>query len=247
MAGRKGKKMAEQYIEIISGDKSIITTIQSFIDARVVGRIEIPSTKHSWITMLLEVKNIDNSYFLSIDNVGGFESTLSNYPSREVSLEFMDKGGVPCRFRTKIIACHSNDILSELPKEIYRLQRRQYFRIKALPGTEITFCIGPSEEKEKAKVENFSEGGAAFFIEKDLKFDVADLLNDVYLNVPEGLKWLSFHIPQAAVRRIEPHSPFVDGNTLCAIEFVEISRETRDNLIAHISKQQRVVIQRLRQ
>jgi c-di-GMP-binding flagellar brake protein YcgR len=170
VAGRKVKKMPEQYIEIISGDRSIITTIQSFIDARVVGRIEIPTTEHSWITTLLEIKKIENSYFLSIDNVEGFESTLSNYPNREVSLEFMDKGGVPCRFRTKIIACRPNNILSELPREIYRLQRRQYLRIEAVPGTEITFRIGPSEEKEKAKVKNFSEGGVAFFIEKDLRF-----------------------------------------------------------------------------
>jgi c-di-GMP-binding flagellar brake protein YcgR len=244
MPGRKAGKMTNQYIEIISEDKSILSIIQSLIDSRVLGKIEISDTKHSWITMILEVKKIENSFFLSIDRVEGLESTLSDYPNREVSLEFMDKGGVPCRFRTKVIECRPNDILSELPKEIYRIQRRQFFRIKALPGTEITFRIGPSEE-EKAKVENFSEGGVAFFIEKNLKFGVGDLLNNINLNIPEQTEWLRFHIPQAVVRRIE-HPSLHNGRTLCAIEFLELPKKTRNNLIAYISKQQMVVIQKLK-
>jgi c-di-GMP-binding flagellar brake protein YcgR len=244
MPGRKAKKMTNQYVEIISEDKSILSIIQSLIDSRVLGKIEISDTKRSWITMILEVKNIGNSFFLSIDGVEGLESTLSGYPNREVSLEFMDKGGVPCRFRTKVIECRPNDILSELPKEIYRIQRRQFFRIKALPGTEITFRIGPSKE-EKEEVKDFSEGGVAFFIEKGLKFGIGNQLNDISLKIPEGNAWLRFHIPQAVVKRIE-HPPLHNVRTLCAVEFLELPKKTRDNLIAYISKQQMVVIQKLK-
>jgi len=156
----------------------------------------------------------------------------------------MDKRGVPCRFRTKVIECRPNDILSELPKEIYRIQRRQFFRIKALPGTEITFRIGTSEE-EKGEVKDLSEGGVAFFIEKGLKFGIGNQLNDISLKIPEGNEWLRFHIPQAVVRRIE-HPSLHNGRTLCAIEFLELPKKTRDNLIAYISKQQMVVIQKLK-
>ena len=236
--------MTNQYIEIISEDKSILSIIQFLMDSQIIGKIEISDTKNSWITMILEVKNIGNSFFLSMDKIEGLESTLSDYPNREVSLEFMDKGGVPCRFRTKVIECRPNDILSELPKEIYRIQRRQFFRIKALPGTEITFRIGTSEE-EKGEVKDLSEGGVAFFIEKGLKFGIGNQLNDISLKIPEGNEWLRFHIPQAVVRRIEPPS-LHNGRTLCAVEFLELPKKTRDNLIAYISKQQMVVIQKLK-
>jgi len=244
MPGRKARKMTNQYIEIISGDKLILSIIQFLIDSQIIGKIEISDTKNSWITMILEVKNIGNSFFLSIDKIEGLESTLSDYPNREVSLEFMDKGGIPCRFRTKVIECRLNDILLELPKEIYRIQRRQFFRIKALPGTEITFCMGVPEE-EKARVENLSEGGVAFIIEKNLKFGVGDLLNNIDLNIPERTESLRFHIPQAVVRRIENPS-LHNGRTLCAIELLELPKKIRENLVAYISKQQMAVIQELK-
>jgi len=118
--------MADQYIEIINENKSILKTIQSLIDDRVVGKIEIPNTQHSWVTMILGIKKIKDSSFLSIDRIEGFESILSKYPNQEVSLEFMTQGGVPCRFRTKIVECLLNNILAELPREIYRIQKRQY-------------------------------------------------------------------------------------------------------------------------
>ena len=234
--------MAEQFIETISGDKSILTTIKYLIDARVLGKIEIPDTEHRWITMILEIKKMKGSSFLSIEKIEGFESILAKYPNREVSLEFMDKGGVPCRFRTKIVECRPKDILSELPREIYRIQKRQYFRINALPGTEITFRIGSSEQ-EKGEVKDLSEGGAAFFIEKDLKSSISNLLIDISLKIPEGNGRRSFYIPQAVVRRMVNPS-FPDRRTFCAIEFLEMSKEIRDNLMAYISEQQRVVIQK---
>jgi c-di-GMP-binding flagellar brake protein YcgR len=237
--------MEEQYTEIIAGDKVVMDTLRTLIDSRTICKMEFPRTKYSWITMLLDIRSANHSYYLLIDRVAGFETALSNNPNREVSLEFMDKGEVPCRFNIRVIASHQQAIWSELPKVIYRIQRRQYFRIEALLGTEITFRVGSSEEKERAKVKNYSAGGVAFFIEKDLRLGVGDLLNDIHLTVPEGVEWIVFDIPQATVRRVEPRS-LHGGKTLCAIEFMEISKDTRDHLTSHIFKQERVVIQRLR-
>ena len=230
--------MLEQYIETISGEQSILTIIQFLIDARVVGKIEIPGTEHNWVTMVLEIKKIKGSSFLSIEKIEGLESILSKYPNREVSFEFMDRGGVPCRFRTKVVEYRPKDILSELPREIYRIQKRQYHRINALPGTEITFRINSSEQ-ERGEVKDLSGGGAAFFLMKDLKFEIGNLLNDISLKIPEGNERLSFQIPQAVIRRIV-YPSFSEKRTLCATEFSEISKESRDRLIAYISEQQRL-------
>ncbi len=126
--------MAEQFSEIITGEKAVIDTLRQVIDSRIVCKMEIPRAKQSWITLLLEIRSIGNDYHLLIDRVAGFEAALSKSPDREVSLEFMDKGRVPSRFNTRVIASHSKEILSELPKVIYRIQRRQYFRIEAPLG-----------------------------------------------------------------------------------------------------------------
>jgi c-di-GMP-binding flagellar brake protein YcgR len=236
--------MKNQYVEIMSSEKSIIHTIQSLIDNRVLGKMEISDTRHRWVTTILERRKIEKSFFIIIENVGGFESTLSTYPNHQVSLEFMTRGGVPCRFRTKIIEFRPKEILAELPSEVYRIQKRRYLRIKAPPGTEITFHRGPSGE-EKAKVENFCEGGAAFFLKKDIRFAVGDVLVDVYLNVPKRPERLSFHIPRAVARRVEPPS-LHRRRTLCAMEFLKMTKETRNKLASYISQQHMVLIQKLK-
>jgi len=237
--------MAEQYSEIIAGDRAVIDTLRSLIDSRIVCNMEIPHSKLSWITLLLEIRRIGNEYHLSIDRVAGFESALSKSQDKQVSFGFTDKGGVPSKFNARVIACQPEEILSELPKAIYRIQRRQYFRIDAPLGTEITLLTQFSTEREKAKVKNYSAGGVAFFFEKRLNFNAGDLLTDIHLNIPEGDKLISFHIPKAAIRRITSDSPY-SGKPICAIEFIEISGQTRNNIIEHIFRQQRVVIQRVR-
>jgi c-di-GMP-binding flagellar brake protein YcgR len=236
--------MAEQYTEILTEDQSITNTLQSMIDHRAVGKMEIPDTRQSGITMILEMKKMKGFYFLSIDRIEGLEPALSNNPTREVTLEFMDKGGVPCRFRARIAEYRPNDILLELPTAIYRIQKRQYFRIDVLPGVEVTFRTGTSGEK-RGEVKNLSEGGMAFFIEKDLNLGIGTLLIDISSNIPDGTECLRLRIPQAVVRRMVLPS-FLNGRTLCAIEFLEISHKTKDQLIAYISKQQMGVIQKLK-
>jgi c-di-GMP-binding flagellar brake protein YcgR len=236
--------MRDQYIEITSDGESILKTLQTIIDNRVVGKIEIPETKYSWITMILEIKRMKGSSFLSIERIEGLESLLSKFPDQEVSLEFMDKGGVPCRFRTRVVECHPNDIWSELPKKIYRIQKRQFFRINAPPGAEITFRIGPVQQ-EKGEMKNLCEGGVAFFTEKDLSLNAGDLLNDVTLNIPEEDEKLRFYIPQAVIRRMSKPSGR-ERKTLYGSEFLGMSKETRDKINAYIFQQHLVVIRKLK-
>ncbi len=236
--------MAEHYTEVLSENKSITNALQSIIENRVVGKIEIPDTPLSWITMILDMTLVKGSYFLSIDRVEGFESALSANPNREVSLEFLDRGSVPCRFRARIAEVRSDAILLEVPTAIYRIQKRQYFRIDVSPGGEIIFRAGTSQES-KGEVKNISEGGMAFYMERDLVLEIGALLIDISLNIPDKTGRLSLRIPQAVVRRTVLPS-FLNGRTLCAIEFLEMSRETKDQLVAYISKRQMGMILKLK-
>ena len=238
--------MAEQFSEIISGEKAVISTLRPLIDSRVICNMQIPRSKVSWITVLLGVRKVGKEYHLLIDRVAGFESALSKSPGKEVSFDFMDKGGVPSQFRTAVIACHPGEISAELPEAIYRIQRRQYFRIDALLGTGITFFTESSTEREKANVKNYSAGGVAFFMEKGFRLGVGDFLTDIHLNISEGGRLISFDIPKAVIRRITPDSLLYDEKPICAIEFLELPPQTRNAIVSHIFRQQRVVIQRVR-
>jgi len=236
--------MAEQFSETIAGEKDVVDTLHWVIESRFVCKMEIPRTDKSWVTRLLEVRNVRNAYHLLIDSVPGFEAALSESPFKEVSLEFEDRAGALCRFHTKIIAWNPKQILSGLPKEISRIQRRKYFRVEALLGTEITFQDGSSTERKKAEVKNYSAGGSVFFLENDLKFNVGDSLTDIHLNVPEGEEWVRFCIPKAAVRQVESESS-LSGQALCAIEFTGIPGETRNGITFHAFRQQRMILQRI--
>ncbi len=237
--------MAEQFTEIITDVRGVIGTLRELIDSRIVCKMEIPRARRSWITLLLGIRSIGRDYHLLIDRVAGFEAALLRSPDRQVFVEFMDKGRVPCRFNARVVANQRQEILSELPKAIYRIQRRRYFRIEALLGTEITFSAGSAAEQKNATVKNYSAGGAAFFVESGLNLGAGDSLADIHLVIPDRDRLIRFHIPRVEVKRFEPESPYGE-KALCTIEFTEISKETRNDIISHVFRQQRVVIRRVR-
>jgi hypothetical protein len=237
--------MADRFTEIVVEEKMVVSALQSLIDSQIRCTLEIPRTKYSWVTLLLGIRRSKDSYYLLIDKVSGFEAILSRFPGREVSLEFRDAMGVPCTFNTRVVACRSRDILSQLPGEIHRIQRRQYFRVEASLGTEMTFHIGSSEAAEKATIKNYSAGGIAFFLERGTRLEVGESVTGIDVRIPQKAGVIRFDIPKGIVRRVEENSLYGE-RTLCAIEFQEVPIETRNLMISHIIQDQRVAIQRLR-
>ncbi len=237
--------MVERFTEIVAEEKMVVAALQSLIDGQIKCTLEIPRTNYSWVTLLLGIRRSKNSYYLLIDKVSGFEAILSRFPEREVSVEFRDAVGVPCTFNVRIAACRSQDILSQLPREIHRIQRRQYFRMEASLGTEVTFHTGSSEVTERGTIRNYSAGGVAFFFERETSLEVGDSVTRIDIRIPQKAGMIQFDIPKGIVRRVEETS-FYGGRRLCALEFLEVPIETRNGMISHIFKDQRVAIQRLR-
>jgi hypothetical protein len=237
--------MAERYTEIVSEEKTVVSALQSLIDSQVRCTLGIPRTRYNWVTLLLGIRRSKDSYYLLIDKVSGFEAILSRFPDREVSMEFRDAVGVPCAFNTRVVAFRSGDILSQLPREIQRIQRRQYFRLEASLGTEMTFHVGDSDVAEKVTIRNYSAGGVAFFPEPGLRLEAGDLVTRIEIRIPRKTGVIQFDIPKGIVRRVEESSLY-GGRGLCAVEFLGVPIETRNLMISHIFKDQRVAIQRLR-
>ena len=229
----------EESLEIVEG-KRLLEMLHGWIDARRVCKVEIPNTRYGWITLLLGIQEVDQTYYLLIDKVKGFERALSRSPDQEVSIEFIEKDGVACQFKIQVVECLPKIIRAELPKSIYRMQRRRSFRTKAWSGTEIVFHLSQGKE-ERSKVKDYSLGGVAFFMDRPLEIHMGDELTRIDLTIPQGGREISFHIPKALVKRIE-RDP--QGKDVCALEFLEMPEATQERLWLHIFKEQRSLLRK---
>ncbi len=226
-------------VEIVEG-RRLIETLQGLIDSRKMCRMEIPHTDYGWITLLLGLERGSGSGYLLVDKVTGFERILSRYPSREISLEFLEKDGVPCQFSTRVVECDGKVIRMELPRSISRMQKRKSFRIRARSGAEILFHREDGKEG-RGKVKDYSLGGVSFIMETFLEMRIGEELSQIALRIPWENRSAGFDITRAVVKRLENHSP---GKVVCALEFLEMPGTVRELLWRHLFEEERVALQK---
>jgi c-di-GMP-binding flagellar brake protein YcgR len=233
----------DQPTEIISGQK-LIEMLYEWIDSRRICKMEIPDTSYGWFTLLSGIQEESGAQYLLVDTVAGFEKALSHSQRQEVSLQILEKDGIHFQFKTRVIKSRHSDIQTELPSEIWRIQRRAGFRITALSGTEITFHIHPEKEK-RAKVKDYGLGGVAFSLEleKDVKLNMNDKVTNIHLRLPQGREFRTIHIASAVVRRVELDS---QGKYLCALEFLEFPENSKQQLWNYMIDTQRSLIRKLK-
>ncbi len=229
--------------EIVEG-QGLVEMLRSLIDSRKICRMEIPRTAYGWITLLLGLQAGPPSGYLLIDRVSGFEKALSSHPGRGVSLEFLEGDGVACRFNTRVVECGPQSIRVELPKSIFRMQKRRWFRVKARSGAMILFRREGEKEKEnRARVRDYSLGGALFVVEPLRGFRVGEELAGIQLRIPDEDHWICFEVPRAVVRRLENHA---SNEVACAVEFLEVAGMTKEFLWRHLFREERMALQRTR-
>lgn len=236
----------EQPAQLIQGG-DILPILQSAIKSRQRVRMEIPRTNYSWITLFLGFEAGAGGPWLIIDQVTGFDQALRFSRNQTIALSFFDWAGVPFNFSTEVRFSQPKEIWVELPRMIYRVQRRAFFRVKASLGMEV-MLRDLVDQKYKARVKDYSMGGVAFYKElcgqwfKELKTEVK--LQDNALLLPRGDKILTIPIPLAEIRRIVGIPPdTVHG----AMEFLQMPKSSHTQLERLISEQQRLVIQKIKQ
>ena len=232
----------DQPAEMIQGER-LGEMVQALIDSRRICKMEIPETSYSWITLLIGAKKAGSSNYLLVDGVTGFEEALSLSNKQEVVLDFSAFDGVPCHFQTAVIKCLPKEIWVEFPEAIYRVQKRAYYRLEAPAGAEISYQV-ENEKEKKARIRDYSLGGVAFLIHGEPNLKPGHPVKNIRLRLPQGQGWITVHIPLAVVRRVEqgPH-PL---EALCALEFLQISDTTREQLGKHIFEKQRSFIRKFR-
>jgi c-di-GMP-binding flagellar brake protein YcgR len=235
----------EQPAQVLLGGE-IHLILQSAIKSRQRVRMEIPRTNYSWITLLLGLETGTGGPWLIIDQVAGFDQALRLSRNQAIALAFYDRTGVPFNFSTEVHLSRPKEIWVELPRMIYRVQRRAFFRVKASLGMEV-MLRDLVDQEYKARVKDYSMGGVAFYKElgeqwfKELKTD--SKLQDNALLFPLGEGILTIPIPLAEIRRIvgfPPHT--IQG----ALEFLQIPESSRSQLERLIFEQQRLVIQKIK-
>ena len=228
--------MGTQLEEIITGP-NLIGMLQAWIDSRRMGKIEIPQTPFSWITILLSIQREGDSDYLLVDPVPNFESMLSHSPHQEAVFEILENG-ILCKFRSRIIRYQPRAIWLELPGSIQRIQRRAYFRVTATSRAEIIFRIAGKEEK--VTVRDYSLGGVSFLMGSHQQFNPGDEVTDLILTLPQGKAVVSYPIAQAVVRRIDQH--FEERGRLCGLEFLKLEKATQQKLARHLFEEQRSLL-----
>ncbi len=232
----------DQDNEKVQDARSIFNNILYLLESRTPLKMEFPRTRFMWTTFLLEIKKTGPESFLLIDQVKQFENALATRPDGEISVEFRERSGVPCVFRTKVIKCTPEGIWAEFPQMIHRVQKRQNFRIDPPLGSEILFQQEMGE-RGSATLQNLSAGGAAFLVKKGFNLSPGDVLRNVELKIPAGDEGLVFSVPEATVRRIEKEFDY--GKSLIGIEFTSIPDQTRNDLLAYVLRIQRDWIRKI--
>jgi c-di-GMP-binding flagellar brake protein YcgR len=230
--------------EIIRGPE-VKETLQNLIRSGQRCKMEISRTPYSWLTSLSKIKEDGEGILLLLDRVQDFEEVLSASHRQEVLIEYLENDEVPCRFLSRVSQVDTRGIWVEIPEKIQRQQKRKFFRLRAPVGTEIFFPGDPGKE-EKGTVKDYSLGGVAFLINKEVSLKSlkpGDQLKNLRLCIPEGREVLKVSVSLAVVIRAEPD--FFQGQTFYALEFLEFPEANKKEFNRHIFEKQRNLLHRV--
>jgi c-di-GMP-binding flagellar brake protein YcgR len=231
----------DQTSEIIR-EQNVLQLLRSLTGSGKICKMEIPGTPYGWTTLLLEVRKVGNSYYLLFDPVAEFSKAIAHSQNQALSIEFFEKDGVLLTFQTRVVQSLREAIWAELPDSIYRTQKRAFYRVDALLGSEISFKVN-SRSEARGIIKDYSLGGVAFLVEGDLSLSPNDELTEVLLRFPDEGGWVRFESALARVRRFEKN---IRGKKLCAVEFLEMSERTQKRLWQHLFKEQRKLLQKIK-
>jgi c-di-GMP-binding flagellar brake protein YcgR len=106
-------------------------------------------------------------------------------------------------------------------------------------GTEI-FFQRDTEKEEKGTVKDYSLGGVAFLINKEVSLQPGDQIKSLRLFIPEGKEGLKVSVPSAVVIRAE--RDFFQGQSLYAVQFLEFPEAAKKEFNRHIFIKQRALV-----
>ncbi len=226
--------------ERIAG-KKIYQIIKELQENHTIIKLNILGTGYERLTMVTDIRDIDGIPHFFIDYPKGIGEVIGN-KEREARFEFKGRDHIIYFFRSKIRHGRRKELPIPFPEEIFRIQRRRYFRLEAPVGTKMRFRFENLEAV--AIVINISLKGALLFQKKrDISFKLApgDILKDLLMDISDGGRPYTIKIDDANVRWTDTDPE--RGGMLYGIEFVYMDPKVNKVLKEIIYRIQRRYLQ----
>ena len=224
--------MSWQYFE--SGyerttDKNLIRILLDDLRERAYWLQFVASGFRSGPTILLEIKK--NRLIFDLPRPWN-----ANLKSARVI--YRDQEKIQHSFKVKILETDPEEkvVITSLPKEYFRLERRRFYRVSVPEGSEAIFKYNGQEIK--AEVLNISGCGMAILTPKGTKLEVQDFLEDVelHLMVSTGKAHdQKIKIPKARIVREVPRN---GARKLYGVEFLLEKEKEREPILRYTIKRE---------
>ncbi len=150
---------------------------------------------------------------------------------------YRDKSQILHFFRVRIIETDIEDktVLTTKPKEIYRLQRRRFYRIGVPEPSKATFRF--KDKEFTTNILNISASGMAILADKDQRLPVGETVEDIelYLYLAAGKPFDQIRLPKGRVAREQRRNR---GKRLYGIEFLIDNEKDRQPLLKYVLKRE---------
>jgi c-di-GMP-binding flagellar brake protein YcgR len=218
--------------EEISG-KKMLELIEQLKKDKIVLSVHILDTENEGLSIILGTKIVNDKQCLILDFPTGIGGMIFHAKDLKVAIEFADKNKIHYNLKSVIEDVTRQNLYVRLPRVIYRIQRRKFFRTESPLG--LKMIIDEKSERYEFNVINISEGGALIShpakLHNDIRF-FKGAVKPVIIVCREDDHVQTIKIDKAEISRIK--SVRETGNYNYALQFIECDkREEKDlrNLI----------------
>lgn len=143
--------------ESITGE-SMLKLIDRLKKEKTIIKLHILGTSNEGLSIVLGIETVNETPCLIIDFPTGTEDNIFQAQGKKAIIKFIDRERVHYNFRSVITGVSRQNVYILLPKVIYRLQRRKYFRTPPPIATKV--IINEEGKRYEFDMLNISEGGA---------------------------------------------------------------------------------------
>ncbi|NPB08886.1 MAG: hypothetical protein GXO17_00895 [Thermodesulfobacteria bacterium] len=151
---------------------------------------------------------------------------------------YRDKNHIMHSFRVRIIETDTEEklVITSYPREIYRLERRAYYRISVPEGSKAIFKY--RDQEYVADIIDISGSGMAILTKKGDTLNVGDEIQDITLNLMVSTGKPFGEPVRIARARIVREQPRNRGRKLYGIHFLIEKEKDREALIKYTLKRE---------
>lgn len=198
------------------------------------------------LTVVTGTRVRQNVPFFLIDCPEGFRDATADMKDCRIHFEFIGHDHIIYKFRTSGREFVQNEVCIRFPDTIYRLQRRNDFRVSPPIGTKLRLKV---RQQHEFSILNLSRTGALINLAGSGRshpdppvFSIGSRFKNVELTFPLDKMNSTVHILEIQIKRLGKH-PVTDKDT-CALEFIHSEKNQEKKLIRLLYRFQRELLQR---